>query len=83
MDILYPVRVRILAIDRYHLLIDIVDCITNLLHLSIDSLHTVTTDEIVDCTINFSVHSLRELQESIERLNAIKGVDEVRRERMQ
>ena len=83
MDILYPVRVRILAIDRYHLLIDIVNCITNLLHLSIDSLHTVTTDEIVDCTINFSVHSLRELQESIERLNAIKGVDEVRRERMQ
>ena len=70
------------AVDRYHLLIDLVDCITNGMKLSISSLNTVTVDEIVDCTINFSVHSFGELQRVIATINGIDGVDEVHRVEM-
>ncbi len=77
-DAQYPVSISIKAIDRYHFLIDVVDMITNDLHLSIDSLHTVTRDEIVDCTVVFFVHSVRELVTSMKQLYTIKGVDEVR-----
>lgn len=78
-DILYPVTINIRAIDRYHLLIDLVHTITEDLQLSISALNTVTVDELVDCTINFSVHSVRELNIAIQSINAIEGVDEVRR----
>lgn len=78
-DVLYPVRINVRAVDRYHLLIDLVDCITNGMQLSISSLNTVTVDEIVDCTINFSVHSFSELQKVIASISSIGGVDEVHR----
>lgn len=76
--ITYPVTFAIHAIDRYHLLIDFIDCITNKLHLSIDSLTTVTKDEIVDCTITFFVHSIKELVTAVAELNRIQNVDEVK-----
>ena len=76
-DVHYPVRIKIHAVDRYHLLIDLVDCITNGMRLSISSLNTETLDEIVNCTINFSVHSFDELQKVIDNINSIPGVDEV------
>lgn len=78
-DVLYPVRINVRAVDRYHLLIDLVDCITNGMKLSISSLNTVTVDEIADCTINFSVHSFSELQNVIASIGCINGVDEVHR----
>ena len=78
-EVLYPVRIEVLAVDRYHLLIDLVDCITNGMKLSISSLRTDTVDEIVTCTINFSVHSFGELQEVIATINGIDGVEEVSR----
>lgn len=78
-DVLYPVRINVRAVDRYHLLIDLVDCITNGMKLSISSLNTVTVDEIADCTINFSVHSFSELQNVITSIGRINGVDEVHR----
>ena len=81
-DVHYPVRINVRAVDRYHLLIDLVDCITNGMKLSISSLNTVTVDEIVDCTINFSVHSFGELQRVIATINGIDGVDEVHRVEM-
>lgn len=81
-EILYPVRIHIRAVDRYHLLSDLIDCITNKLKLSIESLHTTTTDEIVDCFINFSVHSFNELQDIISFISLIEGVDEVQREEL-
>ena len=78
-QILYPVSVQILAVDRFHLLSDMINCITNDLRLSIDSLSTSTTDCIVHCTINFSVHSFGELQTIISHIAAIDGVEEVKR----
>ena len=78
-NILYPVRINIKAVDRYHLLSDLINAITEKLKLSIIGLTTITVDEIVDCTIDFSVHSVRELNEIIAYVNGIDGVDEVRR----
>ena len=76
---LYPVCIMILAVDRFHLLSDMINCITNDLHLSMDSLSTSTTDCIVHCTINFSVHSFGELQTIISHISSIDGVEEVKR----
>ncbi|MBQ7946989.1 MAG: bifunctional (p)ppGpp synthetase/guanosine-3',5'-bis(diphosphate) 3'-pyrophosphohydrolase [Bacteroidaceae bacterium] len=76
-DFLYPVKINIKAVDRYHLLIDIVECITNRLRLSLSHISTECVDEIVTCSATFSVHSSAELQEVISNISDIDGVDEV------
>ena len=76
---LYPVRISVRAIDRYHLLSDLVDCITEQLHLSMRGLKTETADNIGVCTIDFAVHSMGELQMAMDSIAAIAGVDEVQR----
>ena len=76
---LYPVRISVRAIDRYHLLSDLVDCITEKLRLSMISLMTETADNIGVCTIDFAVHSMGELQTAMSSIAAIAGVDEVQR----
>ncbi len=76
---LYPVRISVRALDRYHLLSDLVDCITEKLQLSMRGLRTETTDSIGVCTIDFAVHSMVELQRAIDSIAAISGVDEVQR----
>lgn len=76
---LYPVRISVRAIDRYHLLSDLVDCITEKLHLSMLGLKTETADNIGVCTIDFAVHSMNELQIAMDSIGAIEGVDEVQR----
>ena len=76
---LYPVRISVRAIDRYHLLSDLVDCITEKLRLSMIGLRTETTDHIGICTIDFEVHSMNELQTAMDSIAAIDGVDEVQR----
>ncbi|MCM1437112.1 MAG: HD domain-containing protein [Prevotella sp.] len=75
---LYPVEIVIKAVDRYHMLIDLVDCITNDLNLSIESINTNTHDSIVTLTIIFGVHSFTELQSIIKHISVIPGVDEVK-----
>lgn len=79
-DQLYPISIHIKAVDRYHLLSDLIDCITNRLGLSIDSLHTVTQDAIVDCTIYFAIHSFGELIDITTHIYQIDGVEEVQKE---
>ena len=77
-DFLYPVRVDIRAIDRFHLLVDLIDCITNRLQLSLTKIHTVSDDDIVTCSMEFLVHSSAELQEAISMISEIDAVDEVK-----
>jgi GTP pyrophosphokinase len=77
-DFLYPVRIDIRAIDRYHLLVDLIDCITNRLQLSLTHIVTKEKDEIVDCSMEFQVHSSAEMQEAIAGISQINGVDEVK-----
>ena len=76
---LYPIRVQVRGVDRYHLLSDLIDCITEKLHLSINKLATETIDRIAVCTIDFAVHSASELDSAIKSISAIKSVDEVHR----
>ena len=76
-DVLYPVRVEVHAVDRYHLFIDILDCITNDMKLSISSMKTTTEDGIAVCILDFAVHSFIELQKVKEMINQIDSVDEV------
>ena len=77
----YPVCIRIVAIDRYHLLRDIIDCFVERQHLSMNRLQTHTEDEIVECIIDFPVHSVDELHQTMENISIIPGVDEVQRVR--
>lgn len=78
-EALYPITIVIKAVDRNHLFVDLVDCISNKLHLAIDSINTETSDSIVTVKIRFSVHSFNELQEIIGHISAIPDVDEVKR----
>ena len=78
-DFLYPVRLVIRGIDRYHLLSDLIECITEQQHLSMADLATNTIDNIAECTIDFAIHSVRELNEAIESISSIEGIDEVYR----
>lgn len=77
-DTLYPVTLRVRAVDRNHLFVDLVDCITNTFHLSMESFNTKTDRNIVICKIRFGVHSYSELKTIINHITAIDGVDEVR-----
>lgn len=76
---LYPVKISVRAVDRFHLFIDLVSCITDRLKLSLKSFDTETLDGLVNCHISFAVHSHSELQHIIEHISAINGVDEVKR----
>ena len=76
--VLYPVEIEITCVDRYHMIIDLVDCISNQLNLSIGSINTQTTNSIVNIRMTFSVHSFQEIQSIISHIKAIPDVDEVR-----
>lgn len=76
--VLYPVTVTVKAVDRCHLFLDIVDCISNKLNLNIDSYNSTTSDSIVSSEISFGVHSHAELQKILTNISSIPDVDEVR-----
>ena len=78
-NFLYPVRIRIRGIDRYHLMSELIDCITDRLHLTMSGLSTENIDRIAVCTIDFAVHSVYELQSAMESIARIPGIDEVYR----
>lgn len=78
-DTLYPVTISIRAVDRYHLLLDLVDSISNKLMLNMTGLTTDNQDNIITCRIQFSVHSADELQTVMHHIASINGVDEVKR----
>jgi GTP pyrophosphokinase len=76
-DVVYPATLTAKAVDRQHLLSDIIDSISNRFQLSISELHTETKDEIVTCTINFFVHSYAEMETIVHTIQDIPDVDEV------
>ncbi|MGN0222988.1 MAG: RelA/SpoT family protein [Muribaculaceae bacterium] len=77
-DTLYPVTIEVRAVDRAHLFIDLVDCISNTLGLAIGSINTSTIDNIVTLRISFELHSISELREIITHISSIPAVDEVK-----
>lgn len=78
MNFVYPVRIVVTAIDRYHLLSDLIDCITNRLRLSLTRILTECVDEIVTCSMDFKVHSSKELMQVITHISDIESVEEVK-----
>lgn len=76
-DKLYPVRLQISGIDRYHLLRDILDCIVEDFKLSLSGLSTKTQDNIVSCTIDFAVHSAPERDALVGKISRIRNVEEI------
>lgn len=78
-ETLYPITLSVRAVDRHHLFIDLTDCITNTLNLSMESFNTKTAHNIVTCKIRLGVHSNEELKTIINHISAIDGVDEVKR----
>ena len=78
-NVLYPVSIHVVAVDDFHLLGDMINSITNELHLSIYALTAKTVDCIVNCTISFGVHSFGELDTIISHISTIEGIDEVKK----
>ncbi len=76
-DNLYPVKFSLTAVDRYHLLSDLIEVIADRMHFSMDSLEVNTKDYIVSCVIKLRLHSINELTEAVECLSRIQGVEEV------
>ena len=75
--ILYPVRVEIVGVDRFHLLQDILDCIVGGQKLSMNGLLSQTKDDIFTCAIDFDVHAADELKDALAAISAIEGIEEV------
>ena len=77
-DTLYPVEIEVVCVDRPHMVIDLVDCISNSLNLSIGSINTKTEDAIATILITFSVHSYDELRMVMEQITNLPDIDSVR-----
>lgn len=75
---LYPVVVTVTTVDRAHLFLDIVDCISTRLKLNIDSFNTSSVDSIVTLEISFGIHSYMELQKIMSHICSIPDVDSVK-----
>ncbi len=73
----YPVKTHIRGVDRDHILQDIVTCLSDSLHISVNSMNIETQDEIFDCTVGYTVHSAEELRSAVRLLASVEGVDEV------
>ena len=76
---IYPVRILVRGVDRYRLLSDLIFCISDRQRLSMTRLTTETVDRIASCTVDFLIHSVAELQDTINTILKIPGIDEVRR----
>ena len=77
-DTLYDVRIDITCIDRPHMIIDIMECISNRLNLSVASINTSSEDSIVLMSLTMGIHSFDELQTIISHIKEIPDVEEVK-----
>jgi len=78
-DITYGVKIKIITIDRYHLLRDIIDCFAEKQHISMTRIETWADESIVTCLIDFLVHSSDELYDTMNNISLLNGVDEIQR----
>ena len=77
-QLLYPVTLEMRGVDRYHLLSDLVEGIADRQGLCMTSLSIHTEDRIVNCKVDFMVHSVTELNAIISYLRKIPSIDEVK-----
>ena len=74
----YSTRIEINAVDRSGMIKDLIEIISNQMHLSIDNIHAVTEDYIGNIQIKMRVPSAFELSEVIRAIENVEGVEEVR-----
>lgn len=74
----FPVQLEIVAIDRFHLLQDIINTLVDSQHHSLHSLETKCEDNIVTIIVGFKVHSSKELSTAKLLISEISGVDAVK-----
>lgn len=79
-DKTYPIGFWVRAVNRDNFLFDLMSFISGEMHLSIDSISSKTTDEIIDCHIKILVHSISELKAIASGISKIDNVYEIRRE---
>ncbi|MBD5369973.1 MAG: bifunctional (p)ppGpp synthetase/guanosine-3',5'-bis(diphosphate) 3'-pyrophosphohydrolase [Bacteroides sp.] len=77
-ETMYPVEIEVICIDRPHMVIDIMDCISNRLNLNLESLNTSTVDSIVSLKLRLGVHGYLELRAIMSAISAIPDVEEVK-----
>lgn len=77
-DFTYPVRLIVTAVDRFHLLRDVSDCLVETFHISLTGLNVRRTEEIVTFVIDYEVHDLKELDDTKDSITGIEGVDEAK-----
>ncbi len=75
-NVVFATKFHIVAIDRPSLLSDIIGCISGN-GLSMTYLEIHTSDWIVDCTVEFGIHSYDELLRITALISAIQGIEEV------
>ncbi|MCQ2350685.1 MAG: HD domain-containing protein [Paludibacteraceae bacterium] len=75
----YPIGLVIKAVNRDNYLLDIMNLISKELGLSIEEIHSTTTDEIIETQIRVLVHSISELKTLATGIQNIPNVYEVRR----
>lgn len=75
---LYAARIEIVAVNRNNLLLDLVNIISLERQLSITDICSMMEDEVVNTSINLTVHSAGELAFIISCLEKIEGIEEIK-----
>ena len=73
----YPVTIIIKAVNRDGFLLDLITEISKKYKLSIERIRSITTDEIIDCTIVIYVHSINELKQVEDGIRQMKNIYEI------
>lgn len=75
----YPAGIHIFGVDRRGVTFEISQIISEEWGLNINNMSVTTKDSLFECKIQLQVRSARELSNIIARLEAVLGVEEVRR----
>ncbi len=73
----YPITIEVLAVDRYHLCMDMLEEIADRLKLAITHISASSQDSIAHCRITFMVHDVNEMLCAMKHIQSIDGVDSV------
>ncbi len=75
----YPARILVSGVDRKGVTFEITRAISEEWGMNIISMQVTTKDALFECLLQIQVRSARELQNITARLEAVVGVEEVRR----
>lgn len=75
----YPARIVVSGVDRKGVTYEIARAISEEWGMNINSMQLTTKDALFECQIQIEVRSAKELQNIIARLEAVVGVEEVKR----